>query len=57
MTLEAIFSQMLLPAQRGGRVQAIEILRVNKGIGALINEGKFNQIYLWFYVDFKYLFL
>lgn len=45
MTLEAVISQILLPAKGGGRVLAMEIMRSNHAIRALINEGKFNQIY------------
>ena len=45
MTLEAVFSQLLIPSQKGGRVLAIEVMRVNTSIRALIHEGKFNQIY------------
>lgn len=45
MTLEAVVSQILIPSQRGGRVMAMEIMRVTNPIRALVNEGKFNQIY------------
>ena len=45
MTIEAVFSQMLLPANGGGRVLSLEIMRANAAVRALIHEGKFNQIY------------
>ena len=45
MTLEAVVSQILLPANGGGRVMAMEVMRTTTAIRALINEGKFNQIY------------
>ena len=45
MTLEAVISQLLVPSQKGGRVSAMEIMRTNNAIKALISEGKFNQIY------------
>ena len=45
MTLEAVFSQLLIPSLKGGRVLAIEVMRANHSIRALIHEGKFNQIY------------
>jgi twitching motility protein PilT len=45
MTLEAVFSQILIPSIKGGRVLGMEIMRVNTPIKALIAEGKFNQIY------------
>ncbi|MBQ48264.1 MAG: type IV pili twitching motility protein PilT [Zetaproteobacteria bacterium] len=45
MSLEAVVSQILVPASSGGRVQAMEIMIPNTAIRALIYEGKFNQIY------------
>lgn len=45
MNLEAVISQILIPSHRGGRVLGLEILRVNNAVRALINEGKFAQIY------------
>jgi len=45
MTLEAVISQTLLPKKQGGRVMAMEVMRSNRAISALINEGKFKQIY------------
>lgn len=45
MNLEAVISQILLPAKGGGRVMAMEIMRANSAIRALITEGKFTQIY------------
>ncbi|MBF0440889.1 MAG: type IV pilus twitching motility protein PilT [Oligoflexales bacterium] len=45
MTLEAVISQLLLPTTKTGRALAMEILIANNPIKALINEGKFNQIY------------
>ncbi len=45
MTLVAVISQQLIPAIRGGRVLGLELMRNTKAIAALINEGKFNQIY------------
>jgi twitching motility protein PilT len=45
-TLEAVFSQMLLPAASGrGRVMAAEIMLATGGIRALIRDGKSHQIY------------
>ncbi len=45
-SLEAVFSQQLLPARDGrGRVMASEIMTCNSGIRALIREGKTHQIY------------
>ncbi|MCX6131022.1 MAG: PilT/PilU family type 4a pilus ATPase, partial [Proteobacteria bacterium] len=45
MSLEAVLSQMLLPKENGGRVMAMEIMRINSAIRALIQEGKIQQIY------------
>lgn len=45
MTLQGVLSQNLLPKRGGGRVMAMEIMRSNRAISALINEGKFKQIY------------
>lgn len=45
MSLMGVLSQMLLPAQQGGRVMAMEIMLPNKAIRALIREDKFHQIY------------
>ena len=45
MTLEAVVSQLLIPSSKGGRVQALEIMRTTSAVRALIGEGKFNQIY------------
>ena len=45
MSLEAVISQILLPASGGGRVQALEIMRVNQPIRSLIMDSKLNQIY------------
>lgn len=45
MTLEAVFSQILIPLENGGRVSAMEIMVRTSGISALITEGKINQIY------------
>ena len=45
MTLEAVISQILLPATGGGRVAAMEILVATSGTCALISEGKIQQIY------------
>lgn len=45
MTLEGIMSQVLIPAIGGGRAMALEVMTTNHAIRALINEGKFNQIY------------
>jgi twitching motility protein PilT len=45
MSLEGVLSQVLLPASGGGRVQALEVMRVNAPIRSLITEGKFHQIY------------
>jgi twitching motility protein PilT len=44
-SLRAIVVQRLLPRARGeGRIPAIEVLRVNHAVGALIREGKTAQI-------------
>lgn len=46
MTLEAVVSQILIPTARtNSRTLAMEVMRANNPIRALINEGKFNQIY------------
>ncbi len=45
-TLEAVFSQQLLPVATGrGRVLSAEILLCNAAVRALIREGKNHQIY------------
>lgn len=45
-SLEAVFSQQLLPtAQGGGRAMAAEIMTCTPGIRALIREGKTHQLY------------
>ncbi|MEZ6014121.1 MAG: type IV pilus twitching motility protein PilT [Planctomycetota bacterium] len=45
-TLEAVFSQKLLPsARRDGRVMSAEIMLATPGIRALIRDGKAHQIY------------
>jgi twitching motility protein PilT len=44
-SLRAVVVQRLLPRARGeGRVAVIEVLRVNHAVGALIREGKTQQI-------------
>ena len=45
MTLEAVVSQVLVPAMHGGRVMAFELMRRTPAISALIADGKFKQIY------------
>lgn len=45
LSLQAVLSQTLLPAQGGGRVLAMEIMIPNKGIRNLIREDKLHQIY------------
>lgn len=45
MVLEGVLSQTLIPANNGGRVLAMEILKPNTAIRSLIYEGKYNQIY------------
>jgi twitching motility protein PilT len=45
MSLMAVVSQMLLPAAKGGRVLAMEIMIPNKAIRNLIREDKVHQIY------------
>jgi twitching motility protein PilT len=45
LSLMAVMSQMLLPAQGGGRVMAMEIMIPNKAIRNLMREDKFHQIY------------
>ncbi len=45
MTLMGVMSQILLPAQAGGRVMAIETMIPNKAIRNLIREDKLHQIY------------
>ncbi len=45
LTLMAVLSQILLPAQNGGRVMAMEIMIPNKAIRNLIREDKLHQIY------------
>ena len=44
MTLEAVFSQVLIP-NRGGRCLALGNNGYDSAISALITEGKINQIY------------
>ena len=44
MTIEAIFSQRLLPSLRGGRVAAAEILLATSAVRNLIREGKSFQL-------------
>ncbi|MCX6115956.1 MAG: type IV pilus twitching motility protein PilT [Proteobacteria bacterium] len=44
-SLQATFSQALLPAQGGGRCLALEIMIPNSGIRNLIRDDKFHQIY------------
>jgi len=45
-TLEAVFSQMLMPAANGrGRCLSAEVLVATPGIRALIRDGKAHQIY------------
>jgi len=45
-TLEAVFSQKLLPSvRRDGRVMAAEVMLATPGIRALIRDGKAHQIY------------
>ena len=45
-TLEAVFSQKLLPSvRRDGRVMAAEIMLATPGIRALIRDGKAHQMY------------
>ena len=45
MPLEAVVSQVLIPAMHGGRVMAFELMRRTPAISALIADGKFKQIY------------
>ncbi len=45
MTLRAVISQTLIPKRGGGRIMAYEMMIANKAVQALVNEGKFNQIY------------
>lgn len=45
LSLMAVMSQMLLPANNGGRVMAMEIMVPNKAIRNLIREDKLHQIY------------
>ncbi len=45
MTLEAVFSQILIPLDQGGRALGMEIMVKTPAISALITEGKINQIY------------
>lgn len=45
MSLMGVISQMLLPAQNGGRVMSMEIMMPNKAIRNLIREDKLHQIY------------
>ena len=43
-SLEAVFSQRLVPAKQGGQICAVEVLLVNPAIRNLIREGKAFQI-------------
>jgi twitching motility protein PilT len=45
MSLQAVFSQILLPSNSGGRVMGMEIMTPNKAIRNLIREDKVHQIY------------
>jgi len=45
MSLMGVMSQILLPAQGGGRVLGMEIMIPNKAIRNLIREDKIHQIY------------
>lgn len=45
MALQAVVSQILLPAKDGGRALAMEVMITTLAIKALISEGKINQIY------------
>lgn len=45
MSLQAVISQILVPAKTGGRVLALEIMVPTQAIRSLIIENKFNQIY------------
>jgi len=45
MSLQAVFSQILLPSESGGRVLGMEIMKPNKAIRNLIREDKIHQIY------------
>ena len=45
LSLNAVLSQTLLPANGGGRVLAMEIMVPNKAIRNLIREDKIHQIY------------
>lgn len=44
MTLEAVFSQRLVPARAGGRVPAAEVLLGTPAVQNLIREGKGHQL-------------
>ncbi|MEG2083384.1 MAG: PilT/PilU family type 4a pilus ATPase [Oscillospiraceae bacterium] len=44
MVLEAVVSQLLLPAVSGGLVPAFEVMRVNPAIRNMIRTGKIKQI-------------
>lgn len=44
MTLEAVFSQRLVPAKDGGRVPAAEVLITTPAVRNLIREGKSHQL-------------
>lgn len=45
LSLMGVLSQILLPAQNGGRVMAMEVMIPNKAIRNLIREDKMHQIY------------
>jgi twitching motility protein PilT len=45
MSLQAVLSQILLPAQNGGRVMGMEVMIPNKAIRNLLREDKVHQIY------------
>lgn len=44
-SLQGVVSQLLLPAENGGRVMALEMMLPNKAIRNLIREDKMHQIY------------
>ena len=44
MVLQAVVSQQLLPCQKGGRVPAFEVMRVNRAVRNMIREGKVHQL-------------
>lgn len=45
LSLQAVISQVLVPANGGGRVPAMEIMIPNIAVRNLIRENKFHQIY------------